>query len=122
MITHYQRLLDRIDRPALEFRKLPVLFGSEALAGRRDDAIVTTKFGNRIMPDGSRLVPAFTTYLEAGCGFGGSCFPKDVQALMRTAGEYQYDFLTKAQLSVWNDEHPSPGVGETLYDRVSVPR
>lgn len=34
-----------------------------------------------IMPDGERIVPAFTTYIEAGCGFGGSCFPKDVKAL-----------------------------------------
>ncbi len=33
-----------------------------------------------IMPDGRRITPAFTTYLEAGCGFGGSCFPKDVKA------------------------------------------
>jgi UDPglucose 6-dehydrogenase/GDP-mannose 6-dehydrogenase len=31
---------------------------------------------------GKRLVPAFTTYIEAGCGFGGSCFPKDVKALI----------------------------------------
>ncbi|MEA5451384.1 UDP-glucose/GDP-mannose dehydrogenase family protein [Leptolyngbya sp. CCNP1308] len=34
-----------------------------------------------ILPSGERIVPTFTTYIEAGCGFGGSCFPKDVKAL-----------------------------------------
>ena len=35
-----------------------------------------------ILAGGGRVVPAFTTYIEAGCGFGGSCFPKDVNALI----------------------------------------
>ncbi len=35
-----------------------------------------------ILPEGKRVVPSFTTYIEAGCGFGGSCFPKDVKALI----------------------------------------
>ena len=35
-----------------------------------------------IMDDGVRIVPSITTYLAVGCGFGGSCFPKDVKALI----------------------------------------
>ena len=35
-----------------------------------------------ILDDGTRITPSFTTYIEAGCGFGGSCFPKDVKALV----------------------------------------
>jgi len=31
-------------------------------------------------------------FLFSGCGYGGSCFPKDVQAIVQTAEENGYDF------------------------------
>ncbi|TZF82158.1 UDP-glucose/GDP-mannose dehydrogenase family protein [Pedobacter sp. BS3] len=31
-------------------------------------------------------------FLFPGVGYGGSCFPKDVQALVKSANEYQYEF------------------------------
>ncbi|MEQ8768598.1 MAG: UDP-glucose/GDP-mannose dehydrogenase family protein [Planctomycetota bacterium] len=37
----------------------------------------------------SRIGPGF---LFPGIGYGGSCFPKDVQAVIRTANEYDYEF------------------------------
>ena len=30
-------------------------------------------------------------FIYAGCGYGGSCFPKDVQALINTAKDYGYE-------------------------------
>ena len=44
-------------------------------------------------------------FLYAGIGFGGSCFPKDVQALHRTAREEGYDFrILQAVLDVNDDQ------------------
>ena len=64
----------------------------------------------------SRIGPKF---LYAGIGFGGSCFPKDVQALHRTAREEGYDFqILDAVLRV-NDAQKHvlvPQVLEALAD------
>lgn len=42
-------------------------------------------------------------FIYPGIGYGGSCFPKDVQALIRTASEYSYELqVLKAVESVNN--------------------
>ncbi|MFM0113473.1 UDP-glucose dehydrogenase family protein [Paraburkholderia nemoris] len=43
------------------------------------------------------------SFLYAGCGYGGSCFPKDVQALMRTAGEYDMELNIIASAEFVNE-------------------
>jgi UDPglucose 6-dehydrogenase len=44
-------------------------------------------------------------FIYPGIGYGGSCFPKDVQALIRTAQEYKYDLrVLQAVESVNKDQ------------------
>lgn len=60
-----------------------------------------------ILADGTRIFPSSNTYLEAGCGFGGSCFPKDVKALIAHGKRHGRDMaLLDAVVSV-NAEQPA---------------
>lgn len=44
-------------------------------------------------------------FLFPGIGYGGSCFPKDVQALVKSAGEVDYDFeILNAVMKVNEDQ------------------
>jgi UDPglucose 6-dehydrogenase len=42
-------------------------------------------------------------FLFPGIGYGGSCFPKDVQALGKTAQEYDYDFKILKSIMLVNE-------------------
>ena len=44
-------------------------------------------------------------FIYPGIGYGGSCFPKDVKALIHTAGKHNYDLrLLKAVEAINNDQ------------------
>ncbi|HQN64213.1 MAG TPA: UDP-glucose/GDP-mannose dehydrogenase family protein [Methylophilus sp.] len=42
-------------------------------------------------------------FLYAGCGYGGSCFPKDVKALIKTAKDHGYDLQVLQAVESAND-------------------
>ena len=44
------------------------------------------------------------SFLYAGAGYGGSCFPKDVQALERTARQYDQELLILRAVEAVNDK------------------
>ncbi|MDL2243637.1 UDP-glucose/GDP-mannose dehydrogenase family protein [Bacteroidales bacterium OttesenSCG-928-J19] len=43
-------------------------------------------------------------FLYPGCGYGGSCFPKDVKALIKTAKEYGYDMQVLQAVETVNEK------------------
>lgn len=59
-----------------------------------------------ILLDGQRITPSFTTYLEAGCGFGGSCFPKDLTAIIACARAIGRPMLLLEAVVKVNQEQP----------------
>ena len=69
-----------------EIANLCELLGADVDAVRRG-VVTDTRIGKR--------------FLFAGIGYGGSCFPKDVQALAKSASEVKYDFdILKAVMNV----------------------
>src|SRR5438034_9854740 len=48
-----------------------------------------------------------TSFLFPGVGYGGSCFPKDVKALLKSAADKGYDFKILSAVEAVNDAQKS---------------
>jgi UDPglucose 6-dehydrogenase len=56
------------------------------------------------------------SFLYAGAGYGGSCFPKDVQALERTARQYDRELLILQAVEAVNDRQKRV-LGQKVVER-----
>lgn len=56
--------------------------------------------------DGTRIQPGIVDYLWPGCGFGGSCFPKDVNAMLTLGKEMGLPMLMLKAVLETNSHQP----------------
>ena len=68
-------------------------------------ALVADKRITTIIDD-KKIVPGLDHYLIPGCGFGGSCFPKDVKAIQNFANLKNVDTPILNAILAINDERP----------------
>lgn len=54
-------------------------------------------------------------FIYPGIGYGGSCFPKDVQALIRTAREYQYELRVLQAVEAVNQDQKTVLFNKILH-------
>lgn len=54
-------------------------------------------------------------FLYPGCGYGGSCFPKDVKALIKTAEQNHYEMKVLKSVEAVNDQQK-----EILYQKLNT--
>ncbi|HJQ34117.1 MAG TPA: UDP-glucose/GDP-mannose dehydrogenase family protein [Pyrinomonadaceae bacterium] len=74
-----------------------------------EDVLAGVHLDRRLSPnvEGRRVRPEILSFLRAGCGFGGSCLPKDVNALRAYARERSVEpHVLDAVLAV-NSERPA---------------
>ncbi len=59
-----------------------------------------------VLPNGDRVVAPIVSFLAAGCGFGGSCFPKDVRALIAYGEKHGRSMALLNALIQINEQQP----------------
>jgi UDPglucose 6-dehydrogenase len=94
----------------------------EVMQGVHLSRYLTTRAG-----DGTSITASLSSFLEAGCGYGGSCLPKDVAALAARGREVGSQLLLLEAVAQVNDRQPDRlvelvrrGLGTLVGRRVTV--
>lgn len=65
-----------------------------------------SKYLTHVLPGGERIVPEIVSFLGAGCGYGGSCLPKDSMALIAHAERVGVDMRILKAVACTNQQQP----------------
>ena len=66
----------------------------------------TSRYLSVDLPEGKKVQPPIVSFLAAGCGFGGSCFPKDVKALAAHGERLQSSMRLLGAVLKVNEQQP----------------
>jgi len=95
---------------------------AEVMLGVHQSRYLTVPHG-----DGRSITAPLSSFLEAGCGYGGSCLPKDVAALAARGREVGYRLQLLEAVAEVNDRQPArlaelvrQGLGTLAGRRVTV--
>jgi UDPglucose 6-dehydrogenase/GDP-mannose 6-dehydrogenase len=65
-----------------------------------------SRYLSTTLPGGQRIAPEIISFLVAGCGFGGSCLPKDIQALIAQGKDAGQPMRLLEAVRQVNEEQP----------------
>lgn len=95
----------------LETAELIKYAANSFLATKISFANAIAKLSELVNADGVRVLDGIgmdkrigRAFLYPGAGYGGSCFPKDVKALISIASDYDYDFALLDQVEEINEQ------------------
>jgi len=95
----------------LETAELIKYAANSFLATKISFANAIAKLSELVSADGVRVLDGIgldrrigRSFLYPGAGYGGSCFPKDVKALISIASDYDYDFALLDQVEEINKQ------------------
>lgn len=116
LIELHKPIISGNDKVSLVLTNIPtaemIKYASNAfLATKISFANAIAKLSEKLGADGPQVLKAIGqdkriggAFLNAGAGYGGSCFPKDVKALIAIAGNYGYDFKLLKEVEAINQD------------------